>query len=84
MARKPLFNEFVDSLGLERYYMDGELSRAQAAKYWRDVYNRRYSSVSMRSRTIKTAAKGNVWGQRNILTPIPLFYSKNTRIFESL
>lgn len=62
MAKKPSFNEFVESLGPERYYMDGELSRTQAAKYWRDVYNRRYSSVSMRNNTIKTAAKGNVGG----------------------
>lgn len=52
MAKKPTYNEFIDSIGIERYYMDGELTRAQAAKYWRDVYNRRYGSTSMRSKAI--------------------------------
>ena len=62
MAKKPSFNEFVESLGPERYYMDGELSRAQAAKYWREVYNRRYSTTLLRSNTISIAAKGNNGG----------------------
>lgn len=58
MAKKPSFNEFIEELGPERYYMDGELSRAQAAKYWREVYNRRYATMRSNVRRIGVAAKG--------------------------
>ena len=55
MAKKPTYNEFIDDLGPERYFMDGELSREQAAKYWRKVYNQRYGTESLRMNNIRSS-----------------------------
>lgn len=61
MPKKPTFGDFVEELGPERYYMDGELSRSQAEKYWRQVYNSRYGrkAATLRSNLVKVAAKGS-------------------------